>query len=81
MCGRRFIQDIEKVVKYPNSAKDAQGRLLVAASVGTGADTFERVSAFKISFFNSSVNSPSSSINLITSSFLCSKFLKYCNFC
>lgn len=45
LTGLITIKDIEKVVKYPNSAKDAQGRLLVAASVGTGADTFERVEA------------------------------------
>ena len=45
LTGLVTIKDIEKVVKYPNSAKDAQGRLLVAASVGTGADTFERVEA------------------------------------
>ena len=45
ITGLITIKDIEKVVKYPNSAKDAQGRLLVAASVGTGTDTFERVEA------------------------------------
>ena len=45
LTGLITIKDIEKVVKYPNSAKDAQGRLLVAASVGTGTDTFERVEA------------------------------------
>ena len=45
LTGLITIKDIEKVVKYPNSAKDAQGRLLVAASVGTGADTFKRVEA------------------------------------
>ena len=45
LTGLITIKDIEKVVKYPNSAKDAQGRLLVAASVGTAADTFERVEA------------------------------------
>ena len=45
LTGLITIKDIEKVVKYPYSAKDAQGRLLVAASVGTGADTFERVEA------------------------------------
>ncbi|BFT65866.1 IMP dehydrogenase [uncultured Parvimonas sp.] len=45
LTGLITIKDIEKVVKYPNSAKDSQGRLLVAASVGTGADTFERLEA------------------------------------
>ena len=45
LTGLITIKDIEKVVKYPNSAKDSTGRLLVAASVGTGADTFDRVEA------------------------------------
>ncbi len=39
------IKDIEKVKKYPNSAKDALGRLRVGAAVGVGEDTLERVSA------------------------------------
>jgi IMP dehydrogenase len=39
------IKDIEKAEKFPNAAKDKQGRLLVAAAVGTSADTMERVSA------------------------------------
>lgn len=39
------IKDIEKNKKYPNSAKDAKGRLLVAAAVGVGADMQERVKA------------------------------------
>ena len=37
------IKDIEKAIKYPNAAKDAKGRLLVAAAVGTAANTMERV--------------------------------------
>ncbi|AJD89336.1 inosine 5'-monophosphate dehydrogenase [Jeotgalibacillus malaysiensis] len=37
------IKDIEKVIEFPNSAKDAQGRLLVAASVGVTADAEKRV--------------------------------------
>lgn len=37
------IKDIEKGIKYPNSAKDENSRLLVAAAVGVSADTFERV--------------------------------------
>ena len=32
------IKDIEKAVKYPNAAKDAQGRLLCAAAVGVTSD-------------------------------------------
>lgn len=39
------IKDIEKSIKYPNSAKDAKGRLLVAAAVGTASDTMQRVDA------------------------------------
>ena len=37
------IKDIEKAIKFPNSAKDSNGRLLVGAAVGTAADTMERV--------------------------------------
>ncbi len=37
------IKDIEKSIQYPNSAKDANGRLLVGAAVGTSGNTFERV--------------------------------------
>ena len=37
------IKDIEKAIKYPNSTKDKNGRLLVGAAVGTAANTFERI--------------------------------------
>ncbi|TRZ36472.1 IMP dehydrogenase [Niallia circulans] len=37
------IKDIEKVIEFPNSAKDAQGRLLVGAAVGVTADAIKRV--------------------------------------
>ncbi|WP_449538292.1 IMP dehydrogenase [Ferdinandcohnia sp. Marseille-Q9671] len=37
------IKDIEKVIEFPNSAKDAQGRLLVGAAVGVTKDTLLRV--------------------------------------
>ena len=36
------IKDIEKAVKYPNAAKDAQGRLLCAAAIGVTNDVLER---------------------------------------
>lgn len=36
------IKDIEKARKYPNSAKDARGRLLVAAAVGVSEGNLER---------------------------------------
>ena len=39
------IKDIEKQIKYPLSAKDAQGRLLCGAGVGVTADIFDRVDA------------------------------------
>ncbi|MDT9027871.1 IMP dehydrogenase [Rossellomorea yichunensis] len=37
------IKDIEKVIEFPNSAKDEQGRLLVGAAVGISKDTMTRV--------------------------------------
>ena len=39
------IKDIEKQIKYPNSAKDEQGRLLCGAGVGITADALKRVDA------------------------------------
>ncbi len=39
------IKDIEKTRKYPNSAKDANGRLLCGAAIGIAKDTLERVKA------------------------------------
>ena len=39
------IKDIEKQIKYPLSAKDAQGRLLCGAAVGITANCLERVDA------------------------------------
>ncbi|MDE6758639.1 MAG: IMP dehydrogenase [Clostridia bacterium] len=39
------IKDIEKAIKYPNSAKDSGGRLLAGAAVGVTADIIDRVSA------------------------------------
>ena len=37
------IKDIEKAIKYPLAAKDAQGRLLCGAGVGITANVLERV--------------------------------------
>ena len=37
------IKDIEKTIKYPNAAKDSQGRLLCAAAVGVTPDITDRV--------------------------------------
>ncbi len=39
------IKDIEKTIKYPLAAKDAQGRLLCGAGVGITANCLDRVKA------------------------------------
>ena len=39
------IKDIEKSVKYPNSAKDSNGRLLAGAAIGITKDVLDRVEA------------------------------------
>jgi len=39
------IKDIEKATKFPNSARDAGGRLLCAAALGVTADVMERAAA------------------------------------
>ena len=39
------IKDIEKAVKYPNTARDSQGRLLCAAAIGVTGDVLERAAA------------------------------------
>ncbi|MHC1720535.1 MAG: IMP dehydrogenase [Clostridiaceae bacterium] len=39
------IKDIEKVKKYPSSAKDSRGRLLCGAAVGVTKDMMDRVDA------------------------------------
>jgi IMP dehydrogenase len=39
------IKDIEKVIEFPHSAKDEQGRLLVGAAVGVTKDALLRVEA------------------------------------
>ncbi|GIO24002.1 IMP dehydrogenase [Oceanobacillus sp. J11TS1] len=37
------IKDIEKVIEFPNAAKDSQGRLIVAAAVGVTGDAMKRI--------------------------------------
>ncbi|PFG15464.1 IMP dehydrogenase [Bacillus sp. es.036] len=37
------IKDIEKVIQFPQSAKDSRGRLLVGAAVGNTTDALKRV--------------------------------------
>lgn len=39
------IKDIEKAVRYPNSARDQGGRLLCGAAIGATADVLDRVAA------------------------------------
>lgn len=39
------LKDIRKSEDFPNACKDSQGRLRVAAAVGTGAESMERVEA------------------------------------
>ncbi len=36
------IKDIEKAVQYPNTARDAQGRLLCGAAIGATSDVLDR---------------------------------------
>ncbi|MEU1595709.1 IMP dehydrogenase [Streptomyces sp. NPDC005708] len=39
------VKDFVKAEQYPNSAKDAEGRLIVGAAVGVAGDSFERAQA------------------------------------
>ena len=43
LAGLVTVKDIQKSSDHPNACKDARGRLLVAAAVGVGEDTDERV--------------------------------------
>ena len=45
LSGLITIKDIEKAVKYPNSARDDQGRLLCAAAIGITNDVLDRAGA------------------------------------
>lgn len=45
LTGLITIKDIEKQIKYPQSAKDSQGRLLCGAGVGITANVLDRVDA------------------------------------
>ncbi|WEV60675.1 IMP dehydrogenase [Streptococcaceae bacterium ESL0729] len=45
LSGLITIKDIERVIEFPNSAKDKKGRLLVAGAVGVTSDTFDRAEA------------------------------------
>jgi IMP dehydrogenase len=45
LVGLMTVKDIQKKKRYPNAAKDEQGRLRVGAGVGIASDTTERVAA------------------------------------
>ncbi len=45
LTGLVTIKDIEKSVKYPNTARDKDGRLLCAAALGVTADLLDRAKA------------------------------------
>ena len=45
LCGLITIKDIEKATKYPNSAKDAKGRLICGAAIGATKDVLDRAGA------------------------------------
>ncbi len=45
LTGLVTIKDIEKSVKYPNTARDKDGRLLCAAALGVTADLLDRAQA------------------------------------
>ena len=45
LTGLVTIKDIEKSVKYPNTARDDKGRLLCAAAIGVTADIMDRAAA------------------------------------
>jgi IMP dehydrogenase len=45
LCGMITVKDINKAQTYPNACKDSSGQLMVGASVGTSADTDDRVDA------------------------------------
>ena len=40
------VKDIQKKLKYPNAAKDSQGRLRVGAAIGSSGDFMERAAEF-----------------------------------
>lgn len=45
LVGLITMKDIDKVQKYPNACKDAQGRLRVAAAIGIGKESEARAAA------------------------------------
>ena len=55
---RIIEKDIEKCVMYPNSARDASGRLLVAAAIGDTPDVLTRVEALLAAGADKVIDSP-----------------------
>ena len=45
LVGLITVKDFVKTEQYPDSSKDASGRLLVGAGIGTGADSWSRAGA------------------------------------
>ena len=45
LAGLITVKDFVKTEQYPNSSKDASGRLLVAAGIGTGDESYQRAGA------------------------------------
>lgn len=45
LAGLITMKDIQKLVEFPNAAKDEHGRLIVAAAIGVTSDSFERAQA------------------------------------
>jgi IMP dehydrogenase len=45
LCGMITVKDMSKAQTFPSACKDSSGQLLVGASVGTSADTDDRVKA------------------------------------
>ncbi|KXJ56786.1 IMP dehydrogenase [Neptuniibacter pectenicola] len=45
LCGMMTVKDMNKAESHPSGAKDAKGRLIVGAAVGTGPETPDRVAA------------------------------------
>jgi IMP dehydrogenase len=48
LVGLITIKDIDNQLEYPNANKDGNGRLIVGAGVGVGADTMDRVKALVV---------------------------------
>ena len=45
LTGLITVKDFVKTEQYPNASKDSAGRLLVAAGIGTGEESYQRAAA------------------------------------